>query len=157
MKLAALLLASLAATSTRTQLTYTAVRGAETRSHRIAFDGSNPGADYRPGFDGSAGPVRNLPLWLPEESRKPGSVIYDDGGSFKHDKGRETYILSSVSKGKKFTVVGLYYAYQGMQESDNWTLEAQYDTVSGYLLSATVRTRLGRNSDVVYDLTLTSK
>ena len=157
MKLAALLLASLAATSTRTQLTYTAARGAETRSHRIAFDGSNPGADYRLSFDGSPLPVRNLPLWLPEESRKPGSVIYDDGEGFKNDKGKDTYILSSVSRGKKFRSVGLYYAYQGMQESDNWTLEAHYDTVSGYLLSATLLSRLGRSTHVDYDLTLTSK
>ena len=157
MKLAALLLACVAATPSRTQLTYAAVRGAETRTHRIAFDGSNPGSDYRPGFDGMARPVQNLPLWLPEDLRKPGAVIYDDGEGFKDDKGKETYVLSSLSKWKKFTAVGLYYAYQGMQESDNWTLEAQYDTASGYLLSATVRTRFGRSSRVLYDLTLTSK
>ncbi len=157
MKLALLLLASVAVASPRTQLTYTAVRGAETRTHRIAFEGSNPGADYRLGFDGIASPVRNLPLWLPEGSRKPGAVIYDDGEGFKDDRGKETYILSSLSKGKKFTTVGLYYAYQGMQESDNWILEAQYDTASGYLVSASVRTRYARSTQVLYDLTLTSK
>jgi len=157
MKLAALLLASLAATSTRTQLSYTAVRGAETRTHRIAFDGSNPGADYRLRFDDCPPPIRNLPLWLPEESRKPGCVIYNGGEGFKQDQDKETYILSSVSKGKTFRAVGLYHAYQGMQESDNWILEAQYDLATGYLRSASVGTRFGQSTSVVYDLTLTSK
>ena len=157
MKVAALLLAFLAGNAPRTQLTYAAVRGADTRTHRISFEGSNPGSDYRFGFGGSPAPVRNLPLWLPEDSRTPGSVIFDDGEGFKHDKGKETYVLSSRSKWKTFTAVGLYYAYQGMQESDNWTLEAQYDTASGYLLSATVRSRLDRSSHIVYELTLTSK
>ncbi len=157
MKIVALLLACLAANSPRTQLTYVSVRGSETRTHRIAFDGSNPGSDYRLAFDGIPHPVRNLPLWLPDDSRKPGTVIYDDGEGFKHDQGRETYILSSTSKLKHFTAVGLYHPYQGMQESDNWTLDAQYDRASGYLLSATVRTRLGPSTRVIYDLSLTSK
>jgi hypothetical protein len=157
MKLAALLLACLAANSPRTQLTYAAVRGSEARTHRIAFEGSNPGPDYRLAFDGIPHPLRNLPLWLPDDLRKPGTVIYDDGEGFKHDQGKETYILSSTSKWKKFTAVGLYYAYQGIQESDNWTLEAQYDKASGYLLSATVRTRIGRSTGATYDLSLTSK
>jgi hypothetical protein len=157
MKLAALLLACLSAISTRTQLTYAAVRGSETRTHRIDFDGSNPGAGFRLSLDGLPRPMLNLPLWLPEEARKPGAVIYDDGEGFKDDKGKETYILSSLSKWRKYNSVGLYHAYQGLRESDNWILEAQYDTVSGYLLSATVRTRFGRSSRVIGDLTLTSK
>jgi hypothetical protein len=44
-----------------------------------------------------------------------------------------------------------------MQESDSWILEAQYDTASGYLLSANVRTRSGRSTRVIYELTLTAK
>ena len=47
MKIVALLLAGLAATGVRTQLTYSAVRGSETRTHRLSFDGSNPGSDYQ--------------------------------------------------------------------------------------------------------------
>lgn len=157
MKLAALLLASLGIISPRTTLTYTALRGAEARTQRISFEGSNPGSDYHLAFDGMPPQVRNLPIWLPEESRKPGTVVYDDGEGFKNDKGREIYVLSSLSKWKTLTAVGLHYGYQGMQESDNWTLEAKYDTASGYLLSATVRTRSGRSSRVLYDLTLNSK
>ena len=158
MKLAAaLLMAVVAGTAPRTTLTYVAVRGSETRTHRIAFEGSNPGADYRLAFDGIPAPVRNLPLWLPEELRKPGAVIYDDGEGFKNDKGQDTYILSSRSKWKGFLAVGLYYAYQGMQESDNWTLEAEYDTASGYLLSAAVRTRLSSGTTTLYELTRTSR
>jgi len=152
-----LLLAALGIISPRTTLTYTAVRGAEARTHRMAFEGSNPGSDYHLAFDGMPRQVRNLPLWLPEESRKPGMVVYDDGEGFKDDKGQEIYVLSSLSKWKTYTAVGLHYGYQGMQESDNWTLEAKYDTVSGYLLSATVHSRSDLNSRVLYDLTLNSK
>jgi hypothetical protein len=157
MKILALLLAGLAAGGVRSQLTYTAVRGSETRIHRVSFDGSNPGSDYRLPFEGMERPVQNLPLWLPEELRAPGAVIYDDGEGFKHDQGRETYILSSRSKGKNYTAVGLDHVHQGMQENDPWVLEAQYDTASGYLLSATVRTLSGRSTRVIYELTLTAK
>jgi len=157
MKIAALLLASLGIISPRTTLTYTAVRGNEARTHRIAFEGSNPGSDYHLALDGMPRQVRNLPLWLPEDSRKPGTVVYDDGEGFKNDQGQEIYILSSLSKWKTFTAVGLHYGFQGMQESANWTLEARYDTASGYLLQASVRTRSGGGSRVVYDFTLNSK
>lgn len=154
MKIAVLLLALIAVDSPRTTLTYVAARDGKMRTQRIAFEGSNPGADYRPGFENAPPPVRNLPLWLPEESRKPGCVVFDDGEEFTYDKGKETYVLSSLSKWKSYTAVGLHYGYQGMRQNDNWTIEARYDTATGYLLTATVRTRSAEGSRVIYDLTL---
>lgn len=149
-----LLLAVVAGNSTKTELTYTAARGTEIRTHRLAFDGSNPGAGYRVPFENAPHAVANLPLWLPEELRKPGSVIYDDGEGFKDDRGQETYILSSLAKWNGGVAAGLYHAYQGMQESDNWVLEARYDTTTGYLQTATVSTRFGESRRVLYDLAL---
>lgn len=40
-----------------------------------------------------------------------------------------------------------------MQEIDTWTPEARTDTVPGYLLSATVSTRLGSTSRVSFEIT----
>jgi len=152
-----LLLAIVAGNSTKTDLTYTAVRGTESRTHRISFDGSNPGAGYRVPFEHAPQGISNLPLWLPEEQRRPGSVIYDDGEGFKNDRGQDTYILSSLMKWNGGVAAGLYHAYQGMQESDNWILEARYDTATGYLQTATVSTRFGDSRRVLYDLALKIK
>ena len=103
------------------ELGYAAVSGAERSGYRAVFrdgavvfhspDGRRQAeADGRSplglGFEGLADPVHPLPLWLPPAFRRVGSVVYDDGRGFKHDRGRLAYVLTSTERWKGFDAVG---------------------------------------------------
>jgi hypothetical protein len=157
----------------RLELGYAALQGSERQALRAVFSGRDgvgsvafhsPGgshvleADGRSpvgmGFEGLASQVHPLPLWLPAAQRRIGTVIYDDGRGFMHDRGTLAYVLTSKERWQGFDAVVLSYGYQGMQEQDNWRLEARYDVASGYLLSAFVETRLGAESQTTFKLVL---
>jgi hypothetical protein len=155
------------------QLGYSAVQGRDRSGYRAVFgarDGRPSVAFHSPGgvsvapaegrsplamgFDGLPEQVQGLPLWLPHAFRRLGTVVYDDGEGFKHNRGKLAYVLTSAERWKGFDAVVLSYRHQGMQEEDNWSLEARYDAASGFLLSAFIEVRLGRDPHTTFKLVL---
>jgi hypothetical protein len=160
MKAAAVVLltcaAALASTDENT-LSYAAARGSTTKTITLTADGEFLTSATGPGFDLLSAPIRNLPFWLPARLRKVGSVVFDDGKPFRNDKGRVVYVLKSTEKWKGFDAVALTYTHQGMQQTDNWSLTARFDSATGFLLTAAVTTRLGENDPtIVSELKLTA-
>jgi hypothetical protein len=109
------------------------------------------------GYDEVPGPIRHLPFWLAPEDRRVGKVIYDDGEGFKHDKGKMAYTLGGKETWKGVETLTVGYAYQGMQEHDNWQLSARYDQETGYLLWAAMSVRMTGAPHVTFELTLVTK
>jgi hypothetical protein len=155
------------------QLGYSAVQGRDRSGYRAVFgarDGRPSVAFHSPeavqvapaegrsplamGFEGLPGQIQPLPLWLPPAFRRLGTVVYDDGEGFKHDVGRLAYVLASTERWKGFDAVVLSCRHQGMQEEDNWSLEARYDAASGFLLSAFIEVRMGRDPHTTFKLVL---
>lgn len=145
--------ASLQAADTERQtVTYAVVRHRETTTLMI----TDPRAGDRMAYEGLPSSIQNLPVWLPPGSRKLGAEVYNDPAGFKHDKGHEVYTLQSTGTWKGFETLGTSYRFQGMRRESNWSLEAEYDAASGYLLRASVTMRLAGDSRVVVaDLRLT--
>jgi hypothetical protein len=140
-----------------TTVTYSTDQGSEKKELRATYAAPKADSWFRMGYEGLPSQIRNLPLWLPPDSRTTGTVVYDDGEGFKHDKGRMAYALRSTGTWKKFDTLIVSYAYQGMQRFDNWSLEAHYDRESGFLLWAAVSTRMvDSKPHVTFELTLSS-
>jgi hypothetical protein len=124
-------------------VTFARRRGEETTSFEPVGRG-RPGAfqfQYRPR------PVNLLPLWIPVDVRRVGGTVYDDGEGFKHNVGVMRFTLHAEEAWRGFEVLTLQHRYQGMQQDDNWTLQARYDRASGLLVTATVSTSSGLHDE----------
>lgn len=154
--LGVILMAALNQEPLDTTVTY-ALAGQEKKELPVTYKAPKPGALFRMGYEGLPNPIQNLPFWLPPGLRKIGATIYDDGEGFKHDKGKLAYSIRSTGKWKNFDVLSTSYSYQGMQEFDNWTVAADYDKDTGFLLRAAVTTQIGdANPHVTSELTVTN-